>query len=424
MTDSISGGRAKRKLRRTRGSGSLFRKGTSRTWVIQYYKDDPARGKRIRVREYTGLSSRDDAQKLLNTRLYQVDRGELFETRKQAVRIADLFTDLKAHTLNNSGSKRGANNVDWRWKHLQALFANMLAANLRTDDLIHYTRQRQEQGAANATINRELATLRCALNLGKRSSKVRLVPYFPMLKENNVRRGFVEDADFAKMIAGATELWVRTFLEMAYTYGWRVSELLGLRVRSVSIPNRTVRLDTGTTKNGEGREVRMTPKVTELLRLAVVGKKPDDYLFTRASKNGKPGRPISDFRLTWAKLCVQAGLGEFLCRNCGQPVGAKKKCGECGSKKRKYRGLIVHDLRRSAAKAARRAGVPESVIMATGGWKTPAMFRRYAIVSSTEQREFVEKLERARAENNSPRSAPFSGNDATPVATECEPSVQ
>jgi hypothetical protein len=55
-----------------------------------------------------------------------------------------------------------------------------------------------------------------------------------------------------------------------------------------------------------------------------------------------------------------------------------------GCLKRKYRGLIVHDFRRSAAKALRRAGVAESVIMATGGWKTRAMFTRYAIVSSAD----------------------------------------
>ena len=61
-------------------------------------------------------------------------------------------------------------------------------------------------------------------------------------------------------------------------------------------------------------------------------------------------------------------------------------------------GLIPHDMRRSAAKALRAAGVPESVIMATGGWRTPSMLRRYAIVSSADQRAAVELLERARAE--------------------------
>jgi hypothetical protein len=67
-------------------------------------------------------------------------------------------------------------------------------------------------------------------------------------------------------------------------------------------------------------------------------------------------------------------------------------------------GLIVHDLRRSAAKALRAAGVPESVIMAGGAWKTPAMFRRYAIVSRVDQRAAMEQLERARAANSPKRA--------------------
>ncbi len=86
----------------------------------------------------------------------------------------------------------------------------------------------------------------------------------------------------------------------------------------------------------------------------------------------------------------------------------------CGGQ-RKYSGLIPHDFRRSAAKAARRAGVPESVIMAMGGWKTPSMFRRYAIVSSADHRAAVEMIvqgrERERAElrvrEDKPVSPPF-----------------
>ena len=60
----------------------------------------------------------------------------------------------------------------------------------------------------------------------------------------------------------------------------------------------------------------------------------------------------------------------------------------------------------SSAKALRAAGVPESVIIAAGGWKTPAMFRRYAIVSSADQRAPMELLERARAAN-SPKTGIF-----------------
>ena len=113
-------------------------------------------------------------------------------------------------------------------------------------------------------------------------SKIREVPYIAMLPENNVRQGFVEDSDFARLVAEARkeELWLRVFLELAFTYGWRRGELLTLRVRQLNFAARTMRLEVGTTKNLKGREVAMTTNAAALLALA--GKSPDDFGLTRA----------------------------------------------------------------------------------------------------------------------------------------------
>ena len=93
------------------------------------------------------------------------------------------------------------------------------------------------------------------------------------------------------------------------------------------------------------------------------------------------GKPILEFRAAWEKLCEAAGVP----------------------------GLLVHDFRRSAAKALRRAGVPESVIMATGGWRTASMFRRYAIVSAADQRDAVTLLEAARERNRAASNGTVTG---------------
>ena len=83
-----------------------------------------------------------------------------------------------------------------------------MANNLTTDAVRHYISTRQEEGAANATINRELASLKRMLNFGRQSTppKVRTVLYIPMLKENNVRTGFVENEAFSRLTAEASEL--------------------------------------------------------------------------------------------------------------------------------------------------------------------------------------------------------------------------
>ena len=111
----------------------------------------------------------------------------------------------------------------------------------------------------------------------------------------------------------------------------------------------------------------MTQRIAALVEQAVVGKLKTDYLLTRDT-----GDRIRDFRKAWKNLTVAAGL----------------------------EGLIVHDLRRSGARQLRRAGVPESVVMEIGGWKTDSMFRRYAIVSNADIKTGIEQLEQSRAENS------------------------
>ncbi|HEY4879304.1 MAG TPA: tyrosine-type recombinase/integrase, partial [Candidatus Acidoferrales bacterium] len=54
---------------------------------------------------------------------------------------------------------------------------------------------------------------------------------------------------------------------------------------------------------------------------------------------------------------------------------------------RKYQGLKVHDLRRSAARNLRKAKVPEDVAMKITGHKSPAIFRRYAITDGEDVRD-------------------------------------
>ena len=143
-------------------------------------------------------------------------------------------------------------------------------------------------------------------------------------------------------------------------YGWRISELLKMRVSQTDLFSRTIRLEPGTRKNNDGRETTMTDSVYTLLGECVIGKSADDYVFTRPN-----GKPVRDFRRTWLKACQHAGVP----------------------------GLLFHDLRRTAARNLRRAGIAEGVIMKIGGWRTRSVFERYAIVDQNDIAAAMKKLE-------------------------------
>jgi integrase len=325
-----------------------------------------------------------------------IAKGEFVERDRKPVLVSELYEALERYYRVNA--RKSADALARRWKHLKGYFGDTVAQNVTTERLEEYIDSRIREGAANATVNRELACLKTAFRIGYGKRRLPRLPLFPHLKEDNARTGFVEDADYARLTANAGELWLRLFLELAYTYGWRKAELLGLRVRQCDLIATSIRLEAAQSKNGQAREAVMTGAVCELVKQAVAGKGPDDFLLTREGN-----KPVRDFRKAWRNLAISAGLGKMICRDCGKTV-ITAKC-ECGSRGLRYVGKIVHDFRRSAARALRRAGVAESVIMSIGGWKTAAMFRRYAIVSQSDQKVAVEKLEQQLRENS--RQATF-----------------
>lgn len=300
------------------------------------------------------------------------------ELRRRVIRFSELAADALAYCRQHHRNQRNdppqmAHFLSW-WKDRppESLTPGEIEQRLSGVDW------------ADATFNRARALLSLTYNLGIRHGKVSVNParLVPPRRERNVRQGFVDDAQYGRLAQACDSLWLRALLALGYTYGWRKGELLGLRVCQVNILERTIRLEPGTTKNEEGRTVKMTAEVFELLTECVRGKQPDDYLFTRAD-----ARPVQGFRRAWASLCRQAELS----------------------------GLLFHDLRRSAVRNLERAGVPRSVAMKITGHKTEAVYRRYAVVSEADLTEATRRLEQVRVRTDTtiapaphaqPQSAP------------------
>ena len=142
---------------------------------------------------------------------------------------------------------------------------------------------------SNATINRELSALKRAFNLGARCTppKVAQVPFIPMLKENNVRKGFVEHNDYLALRQFLPE-YLKPVLTFAYYSGWRKSEILNMKWNQVSLRDGIVRLEPGETKNSEGRTLYMEPELWDLLKQLHKNRRMDClYVFSLEGKENR-----------------------------------------------------------------------------------------------------------------------------------------
>jgi integrase len=318
----------------------------------------------------------------------EVRLGE-YETktpRKDVVTVRDLWEVYKVDFQDRG--RKDARRLQFCWNQLARSFANKRVNEVTTQMVHEYIASRrvgitepQEILSRNGTINREVCTLHAMFRLGasRTPPMVEHIPKFPKLKESPAKKGFVTDPQYAVLARNAKTLWMRALIACYYTFGFRRSEMLNLRVGQVDFMDRTIELAEGETKNDDGRKVHMTTEVFDLLVECCRGKNPADLVFTRDD-----GSRILDFRRDWFDLCVASNLGEYL------PATGRN------GRYRRYVGLHLHDFRRSAIRNMVRRGVLQSVAMKISGHKTASVFQRYNITDETDLAEASRKIELGR----------------------------
>ena len=209
--------------------------------------------------------------------------------------------------------------------------------------------------------------------LAMQAGKLMVRPYVPLLKEANIRTGFFEPEQCERLMH-QLPVSMRGIVEFASITAWRTpSEILPLEWRQVDLNAGEVRLDAGTTKNGEARTFPLTRGLRRVLedqqqiaddltRGGILAR----YVFCYTTGK-KAGQRITEsgFNKQWRKARVAAGCP----------------------------GRIPHDFRRTAVRHLVRAGVPERVAMAMTGHKTRSIFERYNITSPGDLRDAARRLD-------------------------------
>ncbi|MFH0725286.1 MAG: tyrosine-type recombinase/integrase [Pseudomonadota bacterium] len=138
-------------------------------------------------------------------------------------------------------------------------------------------------------------------NLGAKQTppKVNRVPYIPMLKENNVRKGFFEHSEFLAL-REALPAYLKPFVTFGYKVGWRDKEIAALTWSDVDNINGIVTLKAGETKNGEARTVYLDDdELKAVIRKQLENRKHTDKLVPYIFPNKQGTGPIGNFRKAW-----------------------------------------------------------------------------------------------------------------------------
>ena len=333
------------------GKGSVVPRPNGR-WQIQF-SDTSGR------RRSESFSTEAKATRALAKRILQKEAGVLEVSSDARVKMAGLAEAYKVYAKNSAPKSYDWIELVWR-VHLEPFFGHLNAGRITVDDIERYRAGRLDDKASPSTVNRECAVLRAIFGHSLSTDKISRLPKFPKkLQEPNPRSGFLAPGQYAAMQKACKHVWMRALLAVAYNFGFRKSELLGLKVSQVDLKAKTIQLLPGETKSGRGRTVVMTSDVIPLLTECVQGKKPGDAVFTWGN-----GRPVKDFRSAWISVCESAGVE-----------------------------VLLHDFRRTAVRNLIRAGVSRDVARKISGHETESIFSRYNITEVEDLTDAARKLD-------------------------------
>jgi integrase len=329
----------------SRGSGTVYLRG--KIWWIQYWDHGRPRN------ESSKSEDKGVAEALLRQRVTDVIANR--DLTPEKCTIADLcrlvLADYRLRKL------RDAQIVQLRYNaHVKEALGHLQAGRLSRAILWRYIEDRRHAGAEDATINRELSIVRRGYTLGAEEDPplVRRVPKIPKLEEDNARQGFLEPV-------------------CAYHVGTREGELRKIRIEQVDFVAKTIRIERAQAKGKKPRTLPIYGDMERWLQVQIEAARPGcPWIF----HNGK-GRLVGAQMEGWRAACEAAGMA----------------------------GLYFHDLRRSAVRNLKRAGVQDKVAMEISGHKTRSVFDRYNIVDEGDIEAAGEKLSRYFADRKKVRAA-------------------
>jgi integrase len=319
-----------------------------------------------RIREKTGLTSKTAAKEAERARRQRLAEGSsgLRRVKPRLFRqAADEWLGLKRGSLAPSSLRIEGTNLS----HLLPVFGNVLACDVEAGDVGRYQEQRKEEGAAAATVNLEVATLRAVL---RRSGLwARLQPDVRMLPaREDVGRALSPDEE-SRLLTAASESRSRSLapaLVLALNTGLRRGELASLRWAQVDLEARRITVGKSKTRAGSGRKVPLNERAFSAFSAWA-----RRFPFRRAEHHVFPSEKYGQGGAVY-ETEPEESIGTF-------------KEGWEAAKKRARVSCRWHDLRHTFCTRLLEGGTAFPIVAAIMGWSaatTVRMAQRYGHLSA------------------------------------------
>lgn len=292
------------------------------------------------------------------------------------------WQDLERAVIQHYEDKenRTLSDVKRHLRHLSKHCAGIPVVSIDRARIGEYKKKRRKH-VKQATINRELSTLRLGLRLLEADDKILKAPKVELYPENNERQRYLARDEYQKFVEALEKHapWLIGPVELAVSTGWRRNTIMGLTWNHVDRAQMVIIAPGVLTKNKE-------PVVYPYDKDEVIG-----ALIERQWQNNKmPELPyvflnrqgtdrIKDFRKSWNNACKEARLGE------GYGAGSDK-------------GFRFHDLKRTNFVWSEEHGVSRSMTMGISGTKSDTIWKRYNIVDIRRMRRAIAQRSRSMQE--------------------------
>ena len=227
------------------------------------------------------------------------------------------FNEAADSFLAYSEARRKSHKNDIQMvERLKAYFGERPLRSLTPDIVECFLTQRKKAGnqasnqgrngkaLSNATLNRDLGTLKAIVNRAVLNDLIEKNPIQrvrPFREESRDRT--LTPEEYEELLTHCAPR-LSAIVQLAYWTGMRKGEILGLRWDQVDFQNKVVNLEAADTKTQEKREVPLTEGLLDLLKRTpkTLG---SPYVFTHR------GKRIQSVKTAFLRACRMVGIGNF-----------------------------------------------------------------------------------------------------------------